>query len=249
MFSTAIVAIAALFATGTSAAPLGIDVGAGVGLGLNVGSVNSCLFRDPLTRLVVNSGLVLDLNANVCLPVSACAQVEVLPLGLLSLPVCKKVKTCPATLSLNDDGLCVCVEGSIFANTSKTSCITKAACTSSNTNIVSGTGVSAICKPKPCADGLTLVSSCFTRTKTLLRLLLSSFQNADGLCVCADGLVFSGPEKSACIAVDACDTKLNVLQGGVCLPKICLSTQILVSTSQLGHPTHPLKPTGLLAAL
>ena len=60
-------------------------------------------------------------------------------------------------------------------------------------------------------------------------LFVSSPQNRDGLCVCASGLVFSSPEKSACIAVDACDTKLNAIQGGVCLPKVCLSTQILVS--------------------
>ena len=157
MFSTAFIAIAALLTTSVSAAPLDVDLGAGVGLGLNLGSVNSCLFRDPLTRLVVNSGLVLDLKANVCLPISACAQVEVLPLGLVSLPVCKKVKTCPSTLSLNNDGLCICVEGSVFADSAKTSCITKAACTSSNSNTVSGTGATAVCKPKTCADGLTLV--------------------------------------------------------------------------------------------
>lgn len=156
--SSALFAIGALFASTATAAPL-LDVGASVGLTLN--TLNSCIFSNVLTK-TLDPTKVLDLKTNVCLSAAACLAVKTNEIvsqtvvnGLIALPVCK-VKTCPATLSLNKDGLCICIDGSIFSDSTKNSCIPKASCT--KTNVISGSGASAYCKPKTCAKTLTLVS-------------------------------------------------------------------------------------------
>ena len=155
--SSAFLAFGALFASSANAAPL-LDLGVGVGLTLS--TLNSCIFSNVLTK-TVDPTKVLDLKGNVCLSAAACLAVKTNEIvsqtvvsGLVALPVCK-VKTCPATLSLNKDGLCVCIDGSIFSDSTKNSCIPRASCI--KTSAVSGSGASAYCKPKTCPKTLTLV--------------------------------------------------------------------------------------------
>ena len=161
--SSAFLAFGALFASSANAAPL-LDLGVGVGLTLS--TLNSCIFSNVLTK-TVDPTKVLDLRGNVCLSAAACLAVKTNEIvsqtvvsGLVALPVCK-VKTCPATLSLNKDGLCVCIDGSIFSDSTKRSCIPKASCT--KTSVVSGSGASAYCKPRTCPKTLTLVRFLLSR--------------------------------------------------------------------------------------
>ena len=89
-------------------------------------------------------------------------------------------------------------------------CIDAALCTSALSTIVTVSGGSSICKPKTCPASTVL-------------------SEQTGLCACVGDEIFKDAKKSACISVSSCSSKLNTIVGGVCLPKVCLSGQILVS--------------------
>ena len=89
-------------------------------------------------------------------------------------------------------------------------CIDAALCSSALNAIVTVSGGSSICKPKKCPASTVL-------------------NEQTGLCVCAGDKIFKDAKKAACISVSSCSSKLNTIVGGVCLPKVCLSGQILVS--------------------
>lgn len=154
-FSSILALGSALFSTSVLAVPT-----PQLDLGLTLDGLNSCLFKDPVTKLTLDDTKVLDLSGNTCLSAAACLAintnqiVKVNVKGVLQVPVCQR-KTCPGTLSLNSQGLCVCLDTEIFGSSSKTSCIPKGQCTGTRAPV--GSGSSAYCAPKTCPKTLTLV--------------------------------------------------------------------------------------------
>lgn len=147
---------AALLATSVLAAPLD--------LGLNLSTLNKCLFSDPLTKLRLDATKVLDLSSNTCLSTTACLATKTNQIvtqtvaGVLQVPVCQR-KTCPEGVTLNSEGLCVCLDAKVLV----------------------GSASSAYCAPAPktCQDNLVLVSrssnaSLSTPTEVSYRALRAS---------------------------------------------------------------------------
>ena len=118
-----------------------------------------------------------------------------------------------------DDNDCRClarltVTRSLLQHGTTGICIDAALCTSALNTIVTISGGSSICKPKTCPASTVL-------------------NEQTGLCACVGDKIFKDAKKSACISVSSCNSKLNTIVSGVCLPKVCLSGQILVSPASL----------------
>lgn len=199
-------------AVAAPAPQLNLDLG--LGLGLNA---LGCLFKDPLTKHTLDQTKVWNPTTKSCLSLNACLAIKTnevvkksLVAGLVDLPTCVR-KTCPATLALSNDGLCVCLDAQIFGDSTRSSCIPKSQCT--GTKAPAGTGVTAYCAPRTCPKTLTL--------------------NKDGLCVCLSGYVYSSVRKNACIQASKCIPLLYNLVDSVCMPKQCPSGQFLSAATGL----------------
>lgn len=164
------------------------------------------------------AGACVDINTCLFASVSSLLKVslDIGSLGLLKLDTGKVLDlTTNTCISVNQ---CLAVKSSTVV-----------------TQTVAGILGVTVCQ-RPTCSGLTVLVSHTSVVQTIMKTLAHIFsvvlQNLNtGICECPLDHVWSGSDKKVCIKRSSCNTLVNSILDGVCLPKVCLGATVLLTSA------------------